>query len=192
MQLISALLFSMAAIAPAFGGDGAVMWRTGYFAPYLLNIGGTAGLSIGLKDWVGNTDKRPGDHRIQLLTQLNYFTQLNVSNHLLINPEIEYRWNKTGKRIFLSTSIGAGYMLSFLRKEGKLNLATGEIDYRHEASSHFVPNLNFGLGLEPRKVIGCFLKATYGFKWGTSDASEGFVGLSSGIIIKPKNKRRGR
>jgi hypothetical protein len=65
-----------------------------------------------------------------------------------------------------------------------LNLGTGEIDYRYDALNYFLPNINLGLGLEPKKHLGFYLKATYGRKISVHNANAAFVGVSAGIILK--------
>jgi hypothetical protein len=165
-------------------------WQVGYFAPYISNMGGTVGYAFDLKELEDNSkEKRKSKQRLQLLTQLGYFAQTNVSRNLLLNPELVYRWNKSDKRFFLTSSVGAGYLLAFQRQDGTLNLGTGEIDYRYDALNYFLPTLNLGLGVEPKKHLGFFFKATYGRKLSVQNANAAFVGLSTGLIIKfhPKN-----
>jgi|688.fasta_scaffold233186_1 hypothetical protein len=165
-------------------------WQVGYFAPYISNMGGTVGYAFDLKELEDNSkEKRKRKQRLQFLTQLGYFAQTNVSRNLLLNPELVYRWNKSDKRFFLTSSVGAGYLLAFQRQDGTLNLGTGEIDYRYAALNHFLPTLNLGLGVEPKKHLGFFFKATYGRKLSVQNANAAFVGLSTGLIIKfhPKN-----
>jgi hypothetical protein len=165
-------------------------WQVGYFAPYISNMGGTVGYAFDLKELEDNSkEKRKRKQRLQFLTQLGYFAQTNVSRNLLLNPELVYRWNKSDKRFFLTSSVGAGYLLAFQRQDGTLNLGTGEIDYRYDALNYFLPTLNLGLGVEPKKHLGFFFKATYGRKLSVQNANAAFVGLSTGLIIKfhPKN-----
>jgi hypothetical protein len=164
-------------------------WQVGYFAPYISNMGGTVGYAFDLKELGDNSkEQRKSKQRLQILTQLGYFTQTNVSQNFLLNPELVYRWNKLDKRFFLISSFGAGYLLAFQRQDGTLNLGTGEIDYRYDALYYFLPTLNFGLGVEPKKHLGFFFKATYGRKLSVQNANAAFVGLSSGLIIKFHSK----
>jgi hypothetical protein len=65
-----------------------------------------------------------------------------------------------------------------------LNLGTGEIEYRYEALNYFLPNFNIGLGLEPKKYVGFYFKATYGRKISVHNANAAFVGVSAGVILK--------
>jgi hypothetical protein len=165
-------------------------WQVGYFAPYISNMGGTVGFAFDLKELGDNSkEKRKSKQRLQILTQLGYFTQTNVSQNFLLNPELVYRWNISNKRFFLTSSIGAGYLLAFQRQDGTLNLGTGEIEYGYDALNYFLPTLNLGLGVEPKKHLGFFFKATYGRKLSVQNANAAFVGLSTGLIIKfhPKN-----
>jgi hypothetical protein len=160
-------------------------WQVGYFAPYLSNLGGTVGYVFDLKELgEDSNEQRKNQQRLQLLTQLGYFTQTNVSQNILLNPELVYRWNKLDKRFFLTSSVGAGYLLSFQRQDGTLNLATGETDYRYEAQNYFLPTLNLGLGVTTKKHLGFYFKTTYGRKLSTQNANAGFVGISTGLILK--------
>jgi hypothetical protein len=80
-------------------------WQLGYFAPYLLNSGGVVGRTFELKK-VGGDSNVHNIHSLQLLTQLGYFRHSKVSHNFLFNPELVYRWKKSGKRFFLSSSVG--------------------------------------------------------------------------------------
>lgn len=167
-------------------------WQIGYFAPYITNIGGTIGHTLDIKKLgTSSIKQKKSVHRLQLLSQVSYFAQLKVSNNISLNPEIVYRWNKTDKHFFLSSSIGAGYLVSFQRQEGTVNLATGEIVYRNEAINYFLPNLNVGIGLDPKYHFGYYLKGTYGRKISPETADAAFFSISTGMIIKfySKNKK---
>ncbi len=159
-----------------------VEWLVGYFAPYLSNVGGTVGCTFDLKE-LGRDSKK---QKLQLSTQLSYFAQADVSQNLLLNSELVYRWNKQNQRFFLTYSLGAGYLLSFQRQEGTLNLGTGEIDYRNETLHYFLPTLNMGLGVAPKKCLGFYTKATYGRKLSTQNANAAFLGITIGLILKIK------
>ena len=174
-------LVSLSGVAQKKNGE----WQFGYFAPYLTHVGGTAAFAFDLNVLGGDSNvKSKSEHFLQISSQLGYFTQSKVSQNILLNPELVYRWKKSGKRFFLSSSVGTGYLLSFQRQDGVLNLGTGEIDYRYDALNYFLPNINLGLGLEPKKHLGFYLKATYGRKISVHNANAAFVGVSAGIILK--------
>jgi hypothetical protein len=67
-------------------------------------------------------------------------------------------------------------------------LGTGETDYRYDAFNYFLPNLNIGLGVDPKKRFGFYLKATYGRKLSTQHANAAFLGISTGLILKFNSK----
>lgn len=166
-------------------------WQVGYFAPYISNMGGTLGYAFDLKEFGDNSNKqRISKHYLQILTQLGYFTQTNVSHNLLLNPELVYRWNKSDKRFFLTSSVGAGYLIAFQRQDGSLNLGTGKMDYRYDALNYFLPTLNLGLGVDPKKHVGFYFKATYGRKLSVQNANAAFLGLSTGLILKFNSKKK--
>jgi len=163
--------------------------QIGYFAPYLSNMGGSIGYVIDLNKFQEDSkEQRKSMQKVQLLTQLGYFTQNNVSQNILFNPELVYRWQKLDKRFFLFSSVGTGYLLSFKRQDGTLNLGTGETDYRFETLNYFLPTLNIGFGVDPKKHIGFYFKTTYGRKLNTQNADAGFVGILTGFILNFDNK----
>jgi hypothetical protein len=168
-----------------------VDWQVGYFSPYLSNMGGTLGCAFDLKE-LGDDSKeqRKSKQRLQLLTQLGYFVQTNVSQNIMLNPELVYKWNALHKRFFLTSSVGTGYLLAFQRQDGALNLGTGETDYRFEARNYFLPSLNIGLGVDPKKRIGFYFKTTYGRKFSTQNANAGFFAVSVGLILKFNSKNK--
>jgi hypothetical protein len=164
-------------------------WQLGYLAPYLTNTGVTAGWAFDLKEFGKNSiEQRKTVNRLQLLTQLGYFTQINVSKNIFLNPEMVYKWKKLDKRFFLTSSFGAGYLRSFQRQDGTLNLATGELDYRNEILNYFLPNLNVGFGLDAKKHLGFYLKSTYGRKVSMQNANAAFWAISTGLIVKINSK----
>jgi hypothetical protein len=181
--LLSVFIGVMCSVAVAQNNN--KEWQVGYFAPYISNMGCIVGYAFDLKELGDNpNEKRKNKQHLQILTQFGYFTQTNVSQNFLLNPELVYRWNKSDKRFFLTSSLGAAYLLAFQRQDGTLNLGTGGIEYRYDALNYFLPTLNLGLGVEPKKHLGIFFKATYGRKLSVQNANAVFVGLSTGLIIK--------
>jgi len=163
--------------------------QIGYFAPYITNIGGSIGFAFELKKWeTTSTSNRIKLHRLQLLSQLSYFNHPGVTNNIFFNPEIIYKWRKSNKRFYLASSIGTGYLLSSQRQEGKLNLATGNLDYQNELRNYFAPNINLGFGVDPLKNIGFYFKTLYGRKFTMGADNAAFFGVSLGILIKIKSK----
>lgn len=162
-------------------------WQLGYFTPYFTNLGSTVGYAFDLKV-SAKKEELKNQQRLRLLTQLGYFAQTNVSQSLLFNPELVYKWNRLDKRFFLTSSVGAGYLLSFQRNDGTLNLATGKTEYGSEAVSYFLPNLNLGFGVDPKKHLGFYFKATYGAKLSPQHANAAFFGIATGLIFKFNSK----
>ena len=164
--------------------------QIGYFAPYVVNMGATVGYSIDLKKWEKTAvKKRNKVNCLQLLTQISYFGQINTSNNILLNPELSYKWSKQGKRVYLTSSIGTGYLFSIQKQEGAVNLSNGDIDYKNSVQQYFLPSLNLGFGVAPRKSIGFYFKASYGRKLSPKHADSGFLALSTGITIKIIHKQ---
>jgi len=185
MRLLFLLIIILPLASNLAAQNKATELQVGYYTPYFANMGATVGYGIDVKNWEKVPEnKRSKTHRLQLLPQLSYFNQPNTAHNLLLNPEIIYKWAKSGKRFYLASSIGTGYLLSFQRQEGAVSLSTGEIDYQNERLHFFVPNVNLGFGVDPRKRIGFYFKAFYGRKLSASQANAAFIGLSTGVLIK--------
>lgn len=110
---------------------------------------------------------------------------------MLFNPEVLYQWQKRDKRFFLLAALGTGYLLTFKKEDGILNLGTGEIEYSYKQLHSFVPNISLGFGVAPRKAFGFYFKAYYGRQLRFDAVNTAFIGLSTGILIhlKYKNER---
>ncbi|MDP5170343.1 MAG: hypothetical protein NWR72_08850 [Bacteroidia bacterium] len=183
-------IFTFLATNSALSQERDIEWQVAYFAPYLSNIGGSLGRTFTLKELGENAkERRKSQQRLQLLTQCSYFTQSNVSQNLVLNPELVYRLNKSDKRFFFTSSVGAGYLLAFQRQDGSLNLGTGEIDYRYDAINYFLPSLNIGLGIDPKKYLGLFIKATYGGKLSVQNTNAAFFAISTGLMLRLHSKK---
>jgi hypothetical protein len=166
-------------------------WQVGYFTPYFSDRGVTVGYAFDLKELRDDSaEQRKSNHRLQILAQLGYYSQANLSNNILLNPELVYRWNKIDKRFFLTSSVGTGYLFTLQRQEGSLNLATGETDYRNDALNYFLPTLNMGLGVDPKKNVGFYFKTTYGKKFSKQNANKGIFAISTGLILKFNSKNK--
>jgi hypothetical protein len=166
-----------------------IAWQFGYTAPYLTQSGATLGLASDIQAFTGNPDDKPHIvRRLQVLTQVGYFAQINVSQNLLLNPELVYRRNVMNKRFYLSSSLGLGYLLSFQKRAGILNLATGETKYQRDALQYFLPNLNLCFGLDPKKNLGYYFKVYYGRKISAEHTQAAFFGLATGIVFKFPSK----
>jgi hypothetical protein len=99
-----------------------------------------------------------------------------------------YRSNKKGKRFFMSSSIGLGYILSFQRQEETLNLGTGESTDSYESIHYFVPTVSAGIGIDPKKYPGFYLKASFGRKLSVQNAHDAFMSLAAGVIYRFTSK----
>lgn len=163
-------------------------WQVGYFAPYLTQVGALAGLAFDIKTWSTLSETVKSEQRLQILTQWGYFRQIHVSDNIILNPEMVYRWNKKGHRFFVNSSAGAGYILSFQRQEGTLNLGTGESANSYESIHYFVPTVSVGIGIDPKKYPGFYLKASYGRKLSVQNDHDAFMSLAAGVIYRFTSK----
>ena len=158
-----------------------------YCAPYAIQTGGKIGTSFDLKQWESKTKKDISKtHRLQFSPQLAYFAFPTVQQNLLVNSELIYRYNKSDKRFYPKAGIALGYLWANQKKEGTVNLGTGEISYESENLHYFVPTLNLGFGGDPKKHIGYFFNAFYGRKFSAQAENDAFFGLEFGISIHLK------
>ena len=163
-------------------------WHIGYYAPYLTHVGAMAGMAFDIKAWSTLSETPKREQRLQILTQWGYFRQIHVSDNIILNPEMVYRWNKKGDRFFVNSSIGTGYILSFQRQEGTLNLGTGESTNSYESIHYFVPTLSAGIGIDPKKYPGFYIKASFGRKLSVQNAPDAFMSLATGVIYRFTSK----
>ena len=186
------LLLSMITISlNAIGQTKPMEIQVAYWAPYLVNMGASVGYGVEIQQWNGSVDApSKHTHRLQLLGQIGYYTQLDVNHNAALNPELVYKWNRTGKRFFLMSSIGAGYLVSWQRTSSRLNLGSGELDHAYQERNIFLPTFNIGLGVDPKKHVGFHFKAFYGARLSGQTPSSSFFGLATGITINinPKDQ----
>lgn len=94
-----------------------------------------------------------------------------------------YKWNKSNRKVFLTTSIGFGYLVSFQRQEGILDLSTGKIDYHYHSLNYLLPNANIDIEINPMKRLGFYIKSTYGRKLNFNNPNISYFVLSTGLIL---------
>jgi hypothetical protein len=153
--------------------------QVGYVTPFLLHQGASLGLAMA---WPGAQAPQAGmqpTHALYWLPQVSYFRQRQVSQQILLDPGLQYRWHPKAGPFYLSASLGAGYLLSWQKQSGRLNLATGQLDHQTETQSFFVPTLGLGLGLAARKRLGFYLQAAIGQQLGANPAA--FANLAVGL-----------
>lgn len=191
MQKLILICSMLTASLHTFGQTKPMEMQVGYWAPYLVNVGASVGYGVEIQRWNGSAEEpSKHTHRLQLLSQLGYFTQLDVNHNAALNPELVYKWNRTGKRFYLMSSIGAGYLISWQRESSSVNLGSGELEHQYAARNFFLPTINVGLGVDPKKHVGFHFKAFYGARLSGQTASSSFFGLSTGITINinPQNQ----
>jgi outer membrane receptor protein involved in Fe transport len=159
-----------------FARPASAQLQVGYFAPWLTNVGGTVGYAFAWKDGA--------QHQLQVLPQLSYFSQLQVSSNVMLHPELVYRRGGAERRFYWSSSVGAGYLLSLQRQDGTVDLGSGDLTHRTVSLHHFVPSVGLGLGLAPRKRLGYYLKASYGRSFRANAENAAFYGLSAGLVFQ--------
>lgn len=164
-------------------------WHVGYFAPFFTNVGATAGASFDISRTAADSVHRRQLSSLQVLGQVSYFAQPRVSNSLFVHPELVYTWRKADQRFFLSAAVGAAYLVTQQRQEGTLNLATGELNYRYLSFNHFVPNIQLGVGIEPKSRFGFYFKVMCGRKMSATAANAAIMGVSTGVMLRFARKK---
>ena len=83
-------------------------------------------------------------------------------------------------------SIGAGYLLARQKQGGTVNLGTGEIEDDVESLHYFLPTVNAGFRLIPKKKVGYYFKLFYGRKITGQQEDSVFFGLETGVNFNIK------
>lgn len=162
----------------------------GYFAPYGVQFGAKGTASFHLKDWHHKTSNdSTKTQQLNISPGIGYFVFPSVQRNYLLNVETIYQLRNSTKRFTPMASIGIGYLLSRQKLGGSVNLATGDITYDVETLHHFLPTLNIGFNIVPRKTIGYYLKGFFGRKFTADRANSSFFGLETGLTwyLKRKN-----
>lgn len=162
-------------------------YQFGYFSPYFTNNGASIGIAFDASNSYKDSLSKTNNFTWQYLSELKYFFQPNTSNNVMVNPEIVLKFKQADTQLFVSSSFGVGYLLSFQKQEGALNLATGTLDYDTQTINYFLPNLNIAFGLTPKKYIGFYVKTSYGAKLSLRNTNAAFIGFSTGLIFKLKS-----
>ncbi|MDP6909073.1 MAG: hypothetical protein QF371_06185, partial [Flavobacteriales bacterium] len=151
--------------------------------------GGKIGTTLSLKEWDKSIDGKKRLHQLFASPQVGVFGR--PSNHIsvIINADIGYRF-MTKKDLYLSPSIGLGYMLSMQKTSVSVNLGTGKMsNTEREARHYFVPTGNLEVGHEAlAKRLGWYLKFTYGGKLFSSVENAGMFAAELGIRIRLSKK----
>lgn len=158
--------------------------QIGYFAPYVTFTGFSLGYAHIFKEWNSSSDS--GEirvHKLQFVPTVGYFNQWSVANGMLFNPEMMISRRMEKKRTYVSAHLGGGYMISAQRRGSTVDLGTGNVEYDIDWLHQFVPNLGFGFGIEPKKVIGIFTKAQYGRLIGGNRPPAAYFAVSIGLTV---------
>ncbi|KAA3636528.1 MAG: hypothetical protein DWQ02_08115 [Bacteroidetes bacterium] len=161
----------------------------GYFAPYGVQYGAKAGISIPWKNW--ESDRKEDQIRSYNLTldpQIGYFVFPEVQNNFFLNMELAIRSHKNEKRFSPMASAGLGYLLGLQKQEGSVNLATGEIDFETTALHYFVPTVSLGFNIKPKKSMGYYFKGFFGRKIIRGLEGSTIIGAEAGITFNINQK----
>ena len=162
----------------------------GYFAPYLIHVGGKIGTSFELKNWKPDNElDSQKTHSLSISPQIGYFVNPDVQKNLLINSELVYKRKKSISKMYLTSSIGLGYMLGIQNQGGTVSLAKGTIERETKAINYLVPTLSIGFAKDPQKIVGYYLKGFYGRKISSQVKDSAFFGLELGLKINLKKKK---
>lgn len=163
--------------------------QVAYVAPFLSQSGGSLGAAFQVhsNDRIGRKG-RTQIQSIKILPQFTYFRQREASTNFFFHPELVYKLQKQNGRSYLLASLGVGYLATFQRQEGRLDLGSGEIEYDRELLHGFFSGLNAGIGVDLRANFGLFVKATYGRAWRFGTPNTAFFGATVGAQFTLKAK----
>jgi hypothetical protein len=153
----------------------------GYFAPFGAQIGGSVAYADVLK-------RLGGMHQWWWRAEAGYFAQPNVSDGMFLHPEVEYRPCRPGQHFYGSFSIGSSLAYTLSKREGTLNLANGDIEYRTEGTWFIIPRISLGIEVAPRKRLGGYLRASYGQQLGGDNGRQAFFSASAGLAFSMHSK----
>ncbi len=187
MKNTIAILFILLKCSATMAQDKAIPIDIGYFAPYVLQVGGKIGTSFELKNWKPQDEtEKQIIHSLSISPQIGYFFNPNIQRNFLINTELVYKRKKSPTKIYPTASIGLGYMLGVQQQDGAVNLATGKIEKNTKSINYFVPTLNIGFAKDPKKILGYYFKASYGRRISTEVEDSALFGLELGLRINLK------
>lgn len=161
----------------------------GYFAPYGVQYGAKAGITIPWKNW--ESEKKEDQFRTYNVTidpQIGYFTYPKVQNNFLINMDLAIHTRKNDKRFSPMASVGIGYLLGLQKQDGTVNLATGEINFETNTLHYFVPTVNLGFDISSKKSLGFYFKGFFGRKIIRELKDSSFFGAEAGITFNIHQK----
>lgn len=189
LRILLTVLLSFVCTGNAAAQNSGMEVQAAYFSPYLSQSGASLGTAFEVCARTRMRGaSRPQIHSIQLMPQLSYFTQKEVSKKLLVHPEIIYRLRMEDRRTFFFAAVGMGYLGSSQRQEGSLNLASGEMNYTTELLHALFTGVSTGLGVDLRSNFGLFIKATYGREWRLKLPNSAFFGASLGVHLRLQSK----
>ena len=161
-----------------------------YYAPYGVQYGGKISTIFTYKNWPADSTNTQWSHQFQIGPQLAYFVFPQVQQNVLINAEFLFRTQKIGSRFYPLGAIGLGYLISVQQQDGTIHLGTGKVTHNSTTLHQFVPTVNLGFGVDPKKHLGFYFKAFYGGKTILKEENEALFGAELGlhIVFKKTNQ----
>lgn len=102
----------------------------GVYAPYVLQSGARAGISLPIKTWSSQTRRQNTRlHSLDITPRIGYFAEAEVQQNYHFELLAEYRWFRPDRGIHPKIGLGMGYILARQNTEGSLDLGSGEIEF---------------------------------------------------------------
>lgn len=150
----------------------------GYSTPYFVQPGLRLGVSFPV------LEKEKGNSKLALsaIPQLTYFMQPAVRQNVMLGGRLQCE--RLGKKRFSPyIALGLNYLFTSQRKDGSVNLGTGEIEFNAEQVHHVVPALSLGAKLQPKKRWGYYAEAFFGRSYAAGAENAGFWGAELGVLM---------
>ncbi|MDG2450511.1 MAG: hypothetical protein P8M34_12755 [Saprospiraceae bacterium] len=158
--------------------------RLSYFSPFGVNRGIKVGVVLPF-DFKNNKSNQILDEW-NVVPHIAYFVLPDIQNNLLTTIGVEYGNAKKGKGFYTLYSIELGYLLSFKKYGGIVQLESGNIQNNIRLQHSFLPEITVGLGYKLINGNGLFMKLFYGRQLSIKESDASFLGAEIGIQIHIK------
>ncbi len=158
--------------------------RFSYFSPYGVNRGVKVCAVVPF-----DFKKNESNHILtewNVVQQIAYFVLPDIQNNLLATLGVECKVEKKRKGIYTLYSIELGYLLSFKKYDGIVQLESGNIQNNIRLQHSIVLEITSGLGYNLINGNGLFMKLFYGRQLSLNGSDASFLGAEIGIQIHIK------
>ena len=185
-HLTAIIFLIVSASAGAQNTSGGASYTLGYFSPFGVHPGLKAGVELELKAWevAAEGDKAAKLRSLVLSPQLGYFANNNDYWAGLINAELGYKRQRSGKKGWTMLSVGTGYLNQQKVTTVSTNLA-GEKTLTRETRNFVQPSIHATFGRDFSAKLGGYAKLGYGKRFSGSAPDAGMLLLELGLRFSP-------